>query len=224
VERRLSRRAGEFGAGAIEGVAGPEAANNAATSAAIVPLLALGLPFAASPALLLAALMIHGVQPGPLLMDQHPEVFWGVVVSMYIGNLALLILNLPLVGLWVSLLRIPQPILLGSIVLFMLIGTYSLNNSVLDLVVLLVMGMVGYVLRKLGFDLAPIILAMVLGPLLEKTFRQSLYMSAGNPTVFVNSQISAVIWLAVLMVLGVPTLLRLWRWHRSVRTTNELEA
>jgi putative tricarboxylic transport membrane protein len=211
VERRVSRHAEEFGKGAIEGVAGPESANNAATSAAMIPMLSLGIPFAASPALLLAALMIHGVQPGPLLMEQHPEVFWGVVASMYIGNVALLILNLPLVGVWVSLLRIPQPILLGSIVLFMLVGTYSLNNSLLDLVVLVVMGALGYVLRKLGFDLAPAILAMVLGPLLEKTFRQSLYMSAGSPAVFFARPIAGGLWVAILLTLLLPPLARAWR-------------
>lgn len=222
VERRLSKRREEFGNGAIEGVAGPESANNAATSAAMVPLLALGVPFAASPALLLAALMIHGVQPGPLLMEQHPDVFWGVVASMYIGNLALLILNLPLVGLWVSLLRIPQPILLGSILLFMLVGTYSLNNSVVDLIVLVLMGAVGYVLRKLNFDLAPIILAMVLGPLLEKTFRQSLYMSAGNPVIFVQRPIAAGIWALLLTVVVLPPIVRYVRRRRVADGANDL--
>lgn len=208
LERRLGKHRGEFGQGAIEGVAGPESANNAATSAAMIPLLALGIPFAASPALLLAALMIHGVQPGPLLMQQHPDVFWGVVASMYIGNIALLILNLPLVGIWVSMLRIPQPILLGSILLFMFVGTYSLNNSMVDLVTLVVMGVVGYVLRKLDFDVAPVILAMVLGPFMEKAFRQSLYMSSGDVTIFFARPIAGVLWVVLLLLLVLPMIIR----------------
>lgn len=216
MERRLSKHQEEFGYGAIEGVAGPESANNGATSAAMIPLLALGIPFAASPALLLAALMIHGVQPGPLLMQDHPAVFWGVVVSMYIGNLALLILNLPLVGLWVSLLRIPQPALVASILVFMFLGTYSLNNSVLDLIVLVVMGVLGYVLRKLEFDLAPIILGLVLGPMMEKSLGQSLYMSEGNLTVFFQGPITAVLWVALLAVLFLPVII--WFANRRQRS------
>ncbi|MDZ7414377.1 MAG: tripartite tricarboxylate transporter permease [candidate division KSB1 bacterium] len=143
LERRVAKRSDVFGRGAIEGVAGPEAANNAAaTTGAMVPLMALGVPFAPAVAMLLSALMIHGVQPGPLLMQEHPEVFWGLVASMYLGNAALLILNLPLVGMWVSLLRIPQPILLALVLVFMLVGTFSVNNSVLDLFVLIGMGVV----------------------------------------------------------------------------------
>ena len=153
----------EFGHGAIEGVAGPEAANNAATSGHMVPLLALGLGFGPSVAMLLASLTMQGVQPGPLLMSQRPEVFWGVVASMYVGNVVLLVLNLPLVGMWTSLLRMPQSILLAFITLFMLIGAYSINNSALDLAVLVIMGVVGYVFRKIRLELAPLVLALVLG-------------------------------------------------------------
>jgi len=211
LELRMSKRPDEFGRGAIEGVAGPESANNAATSAQMVPLLALGVPFGPATALLLAALMIQGVQPGPLLMTERPEVFWGVVTSMYVGNLALLILNLPLVGMWVSLLRLPQPVLVASILLFMLIGAYSVNNSALDLLVLVVMGIVGYVLRKLGFDLSGMILALVLGPMLEKTFRQSLIMGLGDPLIFVKRPISGVLVAAVLVIVVLPPLLRLGR-------------
>jgi putative tricarboxylic transport membrane protein len=208
MERKLAKNPSEFGHGAIEGVAGPETANNAATSGAMVPLLALGIPFAASPAMLLAGLMIHDVQPGPLLMQEHPQIFWGVVASMYIGNVALLIMNLPLVGFWVSLLRIPQPALLGSILLFMLLGTYSMNNSLLDLVVLLTSGVAGYVLRKMHFGLAPVILGMVLGPMLEENFRQSLYMSGGDPLVFFLRPIAGVLWVALVALIIVPVLLR----------------
>jgi putative tricarboxylic transport membrane protein len=208
LERRLSRRPEEFGHGAIEGVAGSEAANNAATSGAMVPLLALGIPFAPATAMLLAALMVQGVRPGPLLMQERPEVFWGVVASMYVGNAALLILNLPLVGMWVSLLRIPQPLLLSLILIFMLVGTFSVNNSLLDLGVLWGMGLAGYVLRKLGFDPAPVVLGLVLGPMLEKTFRQSLFMSRGDLLTFLERPLSAAL-LAVLV--GVLLLPALWR-------------
>lgn len=204
VERLFTKRPDEFGHGAVEGVAGPEAANNAASSGAMVPLLSLGVPFAPVPAILLAALMIQGVQPGPLLMQQHPEVFWGVIASMYVGNLALLVLNLPLVGMWVSVLRIPQPILLASILTFMMVGAYSVNNSMLDLVVMWVAGVVGYVFRKLKFDVSPLVLALVLGPMIEKTFRQSLYMSQGNLFVFFNRPISGVVLCILLAVLLLP--------------------
>ena len=211
LERRMSKGREEFGKGAIEGVAGPEAANNAAASSTLVPLLGLGIPFSPVTALLLAALMIHGVQPGPLLITEHPEVFWGVVASMYIGNVALLVLNFPLVGLWVSLLRVPQPLLCALILIFMLVGTYSLNNSILDLVVLVVMGIIGYVLRKLRFDVSPMIVALVLGPMLEKTFRQSLMTSGGSFSVFTSRPITVTILLMVVAVLILPPLWRLVR-------------
>ncbi len=214
LERRLAKVPNRFGHGAIEGVAGPETANNAATSGAMVPLMALGIPFAPAVAVLLSALMIHGVQPGPLLMQERPEVFWGLVASMYLGNVALLILNLPLVGMWVNLLRIPQPILLVLILIFMLVGTFSVNNSVLDLFVLLSMGVVGYLLRKLHFDVAPMILALVLGPILERTFRQSLYMSMGDPYVFIRRPISGGLLMAVILGLVAS---KVWRHARGKR-------
>lgn len=209
LERRAAKNPEEFGCGAIQGVAGPEAANNAASSVMMVPLLALGLPFAPAIALLLAALMMQGVQPGPLLIQNRPEVFWGVVASMYVGNVALLVLNLPLVGFWVSLLRIPQPVLLAGIVIFMLVGTYSVNNSVLDLAVLLVMGVVGYALRKMNFDVAPLVLAVVLGPLMEKSFRQGLFMSQGDLSIFVTRPVSGALLAATLVVMLWPLLWRL---------------
>jgi putative tricarboxylic transport membrane protein len=208
LERHMSKGNEEFGKGAIEGVAGPEAANNAAASSTLVPLLGLGLPFSPVTALLLAALMIHGVQPGPLLIQEHPEVFWGVVASMYIGNAALLVLNFPLVGLWVSLLRIPQQLLCALILIFMLVGTYSMNNSILDLLVLVIMGIIGYVLRKLDFDVSPMIVALVLGPMIERTFRQSLFMTGGDFSVFTSRPITVTILLILLAILIIPAL-----WH-----------
>ena len=214
LERRLSKHPQEFGQGAIEGVAGPESANNAATCGHMVPLLALGIPFGPAIALLLAALMMQGVQPGPLMMQERPEVFWGFVASMYIGNLALLILNLPLVGIWVSLLRIPQPILLVSILIFMLVGTYSVNNSGLDLIILVVMGVVGYVLKKLKFDAAPMVVAVVLGPILEKSLRTSLFMSRGDVLIFLQRPISAFLLLSALLMLVGPGIWRSLLKHR----------
>ncbi|MDA8216658.1 MAG: tripartite tricarboxylate transporter permease [Dehalococcoidales bacterium] len=209
VEKRVSRRKHEFGKGAIEGVAGPESANNAASAGAMVPLLALGIPFAPATAMLLGALMIHGVEPGPLLMQDRPDVFWGVVASMYLGNIMLLVLNLPLVGVFANVLRTPKHILTALIVLFCLVGTYSVNNSVLDLVVLVTMGVAGYVLRKLSFDLAPLVLALVLGPMMERTFSQSMIMSHGSLAIFVDRPITLVLLslglLAVLLPWLIPT-------------------
>jgi len=202
VEKAVSKRREEFGHGAIEGVAGPEAANNAAATAQFVPLLVLGLPFSAMLALLLAALMIKGIQPGPLLIVQHPEIFWGVMASMYVGNVMLLVLNLPLVGLWASLLRVPLQILLPCIVLYAMIGAYSVRNSEFDLYVLVLFGIIGYVMRKLDFDLAPMILAVVLGPMIEKYMRQSLFLARGDLGVFLSTPISRAIWgVGVLVIL-----------------------
>src|SRR5213594_299065 len=169
IERRLSKTPERFGTGAIEGVAGPESANNGATAGAMVPLLSLGIPFAPATAILLGALVIHGIQPGPLLIANQPEVFWGVVASMYVGNVLLLILNLPLVGLFVSILRIPQHILSTFVLLLRLVGAFSLNNSMLDVWVLVATGLLGYAFRKMRIDPAPLIVAVVLAPIMEKT-------------------------------------------------------
>ena len=211
LEKKISKHPEEFGQGAIEGVAAPEAANNSATAGAMVPLLALGIPFAPATAMLLGALIIHGVQPGPLLMTQKPEIFWGVVASMYIGNVMLLVLNLPMVGIFASILRLPQHFLMGLILLLCLVGTYSVNNSILDIYILIGMGVVGYILRKLGFDLAPVILGLVLGPMLEKTLRQSLFMYRGDIASILHRPITAVLLSAGVAVIVLPHLLPLIR-------------
>jgi putative tricarboxylic transport membrane protein len=211
LEKKISKHPEEFGQGAIEGVAGPESANNSATAGAMVPLLALGIPFAPATAMLLGALIIHGVQPGPLLMTQQPEIFWGVVASMYIGNFVLLILNLPMVGVFASILRLPQHLLMGLILLLCLVGTYSVNNSFLDLYILIGMGGVGYILRKLKFDMAPLILALVLGPMLEKTLRQSLFMTRGDVWMIINRPIAAVLLSAGLAAIVLPPLISLMK-------------
>jgi putative tricarboxylic transport membrane protein len=219
VERRLSRHPERFGHGAIEGVAGPESANNSATTGAFVPMLALGLPSGAVPAIMLAAMMIHGIAPGPMLIQEHPELFWGVIASMYVGNVVLLILNLPFVGLFVNVLRIPYSYLYPAILAFATIGVYAVNNSVVDVWIMAGAGLVGYVLRKLDFELAPVILGLVLAPMLELNFRQSLAMSAGNYTIFATRPITAVMLLVALtlLLLGMRSLfVRVPRLHESV--------
>ncbi|MFX0200094.1 MAG: tripartite tricarboxylate transporter permease [Candidatus Hodarchaeota archaeon] len=190
IEKKVSKHPEKFGTGAIEGVAGPESANNAAAGGAFIPLLTLGIPCHAVMALLLGALMIHGVIPGPLTITQHPKLFWGVVCSMYIGNAMLLILNLPLIGMWVQVLRIPYKILFPLILLFCVIGAYSINNSLFDVYVMLIFGVLGYLMRKFGYEGAPFVLAFVLGPMLEFSLRQSLLISDGSFLIFFTRPIS----------------------------------
>jgi putative tricarboxylic transport membrane protein len=216
LERRLSRRPEEFGHGAVAGVAGPESANNSATSGAFVPMLALGVPTGPVTAVLIAAMMVHGVAPGPLLIQQQPQLFWGFVASMYVGNLVLLILNLPLVGLFVNILRIPYPLLYPVIVLFCIVGVYEVNRSVVDVWIMLVMGVLGYLLKKLDFEPAPIVLGAVLAPMLELSLRQSLSMSDGRYTIFVERPIAATL-LAVALVLVVLSLRPLLARRRDWR-------
>ncbi len=203
VEKRVSKRPEEFGQGAIEGVAGPESANNAASSSSFIPLLTLGIPGNASIAMIFAALMIKGVTPGPFLIQEHPEVFWGVIASMYVGNVMLLVLNLPLVGLWVQLVRIPFGILAPVIILFTAIGSYSIQGQVFDIYSLIGFGLFGYLLRKLKFEPGPLVLAFVLGPMIEGAMRRSLLISGGSFMIFVTHPISmALIGLFALLVLG----------------------
>jgi putative tricarboxylic transport membrane protein len=204
VERRVSKRPEEFGKGAVEGVAGPESANNAASTGAFVPMLALGLPTGPVTAVLMAALLIHGVPPGPTLVNDHPNVFWGFVASMYVGNLMLLALNLPLVGLFVNLLRIPYAYLYPLIIMFCVIGVYEVNNSIVDVWIMLIMGVVGYGLKKFGFDPAPLVLGLVIAPIFEMSLRQSLIMSNGSWEIFLQRPIAMVLLglCAVLLMLS----------------------
>jgi putative tricarboxylic transport membrane protein len=174
-------------------VAGPEAANNAAVAGSIIPVLSLGIPSNPVTALLLGALIIHGVQPGPLFMSQRPDLFWGIVASMYVGNVFLLLLNLPLVGLWVQLLRIPYRVMFPIVLLLCVVGTYSANKNVFDLWVMLGFGVAGYVLRKLEYDLAPFVIAFVLAPLLEQSLRQSLAMSPDGALIFLERPVTAML-------------------------------
>jgi putative tricarboxylic transport membrane protein len=201
MEKRLSGRPEEFGTGRIEGVAGPEAANNAATGGAMVPFLALGLPSTPATATMMVALLIHGVKPGPMLMEQHPEVFWGLVASMYLGNVMLLILNLPMVGLFVNLLRVPYHLLFPAILLICFVGVYSVNLSVTDLWIMALFGIIGYCLRKAAFDPAPMVLALVLGPMMEQALRQALMMSRGEFGIFLSRPIAATLLAAAVLLL-----------------------
>jgi len=204
IEKKISRHPEKFGTGVIEGVAGPEAANNAATGGAFIPLLSLGIPANAVMALLLGAFIIHGVQPGPMLVKEHPQLFWGAVTSMYMGNVMLLILNLPLIGLWVRILKVPYPILFPLILLFCLIGCYSLNNSVTEVLVMVLFGLIGYAFKKFQYEAPPLVLALVLGPMMENSLRQALLMSAGNPLIFFARPISAILMGTAIFLLIFP--------------------
>ena len=202
LEKKISKKPQTFGEGAIEGVAGPETANNAGAGGGFIPLFALGIPANAVLALLLGALIIHGVAPGPTFITQHPKIFWGVIASMYVGNFMLVLLNLPLIGLWVKLLKVPYRILMPLILLFCLIGAYSINNNVADVIVMIIFGIFGYILRKFNYEPAPLVLAFILGPMLETAFRQSLIMSDGQFSIFVNRPISAVTLLIACLLLA----------------------
>jgi len=212
-EKRLSRRPEEFGHGAIEGVAGPEAANNASAAGVLAPLLTLGLPTSATAAILLAAFQGYGLQPGPLLFEQSPELVWGLIASLYVGNLMLLVLNLPLAPLWVRLLMVPRPWLYGGIVVFALLGAWAVNQSVTDLVVMLAIGVVGYVMRVWDFPVAPVLVGMILGPLAEQQLRRALAISQGDPSVLVTRPIAAALLAVAALVVLAPPLVR--RFSRS---------
>ncbi len=205
VEQRMAKDPSRFGKGAIEGVAGPEAANNAAVGGSMIPVLSLGIPGTPVTALLLGALIIQGVQPGPLFMQQRPDMFWGIVASMYVGNVFLLLLNLPMVGLWVQLLRVPYRVLFPIVLMLSVVGTYSANKNVFDLWVMLAFGVVGWLLRKLEYDLAPFIIAFVLAPLLEQSLRQLLVMSPDGIFIIGQRPIAAtlIVIAAVLVALMV---------------------
>jgi putative tricarboxylic transport membrane protein len=215
VEKRVAKDPARFGKGAIEGVAAPEAANNSAAQAAYIPLLTLGLPANVVMALLLGALILHGVTPGPLLLTKNPDIFWGVVASMYIGNAMLLVLNLPLIGMWVQLLRIPYPFLMPAIVLFCIVGSYTVANSITDVYLMLAFGVFGYLMKKLKFDAPPMVLAFVLGPLIEYYFKSALMYSRGSFVVFVTRPIS-------LACLVVTAIVLVWSLAAAVRRSPSL--
>jgi putative tricarboxylic transport membrane protein len=211
LEKRLSRHPEKFGHGAIEGLAGPETANNSGAQASFVPMLSLGLPSNVVTAILIGALIIHGVEPGPM-MTSNPDIFWGVLVSMYLGNIMLLILNLPLIAVWVQILRIPYKFLLPLIMLFCLVGVYSTNFSVFDLFVMILFGVIGYLMNKFQYEPAPFVMGLVLCPIFENAFRQSLCLSGGSFLIFISRPISAVLIMGGVLILA--SYLLPWFRHR----------
>lgn len=203
LEKKISKHPEEFCHGAIAGVAGPESANNAASSSSFVPLLTLGIPSNASIAMIFAALLVQGITPGPFLVQEHPDVFWGVIASMYIGNIMLLVLNLPLVGLWVQLLKVPFSILGPIIVLFTTVGCYSISGEVATVYEFLIFGVIGYVFKKLRFDAGPLLMSFILAPLIENSLRQSLLISGGNMLIFVTRPISGTLIAFFILIVSV---------------------
>lgn len=204
LERKLSKHPEKFGQGAIEGVAGPETANNGACCGALVPLLSLGVPFSPLPAVLLGAFMLHDIIPGPTLITEHPNVFWGLIASMYIGNVMLLVLNLPLVGVFAQVARVHGRYLMPIVIVFCVLGSFSVRNSLMDIWVLAIFGLLGYVLRKGGFDAAPLALGMVVGPMMENTFRQSAILFKGNLSLFFSRPLSGAMMVLAILVIAWP--------------------
>ena len=219
LEKRLSKHPEEFGKGAIEGVAGPEAANNASAAGVLVPLLTLGLPTSATAAILLVAFQRNGLQPGPQLFDKAPDLVWGLIASLYIGNVMLLVLNLPLAGLWVRLLAIPRPLLYAGILVFAGLGTFSLNQSTVDLVLLYVLGVVGFMMRRFDIPVAPAVIGVILGPEAEEHFRRALQRTQGDYTTFIDRPLSLSILLVAALAVIAPVAIRMWQARRwAIRT------
>jgi len=206
IEKKISKHPEKFGTGVIEGVAGPESANNAATGGAFIPLFTLGIPANSVIAILLGAFMIHGIQPGPMLISKYPDLFWGTIMSMYLGNIMLLVLNLPLIGLWVKVLKVPYPILFPLILLFCLVGVFSLNYSNVEVALMIGFGVFGYLARKFQFEMAPLVLAIVIGPMMENNLRLALTISQGDPRIFIEKPISALFIIVSLVLLLSPFL------------------
>ena len=215
LEKKLSKHAEEFGSGAIEGVAGPEAANNASATGVLVPLLTLGIPTSATAAILLTAFQNYGIQPGPLLFQIQPDLVWGLIASMYVGNVILLVLNLPLIGIWVKVLAIPRPMLYAGILVFATLGAYSLHQSWVDLATLYVFGLLGFVMRRFDIPVAPAVIGLILGPLAETQFRRALSISQGDASVFLTQPISATFLAVTALLVVVPWLVRRRRARRG---------
>lgn len=220
-EKRRSKTPERFGKGAAEGVAGPEAANNAGAVAAFIPLLTLGIPGSVTTALIFGALLLQGITPGPTLIADNPSVFYGLIASMYIGNVLLLLLNIPLIGVFVSILRVRFSILSGIVVVILIVGAFSVNNAIFDIWIMLAFGVFGYLAKKTGFNLGPFALAYVLSPIMERAFRQSLLLSEGSLAIFVTRPVSASIVAVGVLVFGVPLARNLWRRRRSLASQQE---
>ncbi len=209
VEKNLSKTPEKFGTGVVEGVAAPEASNNAAAGGSLVPLLALGIPGSATTAVMLVAFQIYGLQPGPLLFEKSPELVWGLIASLYISNLLLVGINLPLVGLWAKLLKTPQGLLYSAVLVFSTLGAYSLKGSIGDVIIVYVLGVLAFVLRKFQFPIAPVLLGIVLGPMIEQEFRRSMAISAGDLSIFVSRPLALSFLILVVVALVVPFIRRL---------------
>lgn len=219
VEKKISKHPEEFGTGRIEGVAGPETANNATTGTSLVPLLVLGIPAIPATAILMSALIIHGINPGPQLIQEHPDIFWGLIASMYIGNVMLVILNLPLVGIFVNFLRIPYIYLAPTILVISICGVYGSNSNPVDIIIMATFGFIGYILRKFRFDLAPLVMALVLGEKMELSFRRSLAISEGSLWIFFKSSFSKIFLVALLIIV----LLQSVAWLLGLRISKQNE-
>ncbi|HSE01435.1 MAG TPA: tripartite tricarboxylate transporter permease [Burkholderiales bacterium] len=216
-EKKLSKHPEEFGQGAIEGVAGPEAANNAAATGVLVPLLTLGIPTSATAAILLGAFQNYGLQPGPLLFDTQANLVWGLIASLYVGNIILLILNLPLIGIWVKVLQIPKDLLYAGILVFATLGAYSLHQSWVDLLTLYVFGLLGFAMRRWDIPVGPAVIGLILGPLAETQFRRALSISQGDPSVFFTQPIAAIFLAITAALVVVPFIVRHWKRLRRSR-------
>ena len=219
VEKKISKHPEEFGTGRIEGVAGPETANNATTGTSMVPLLVLGIPSLPATALLMSALLIHGINPGPQLIQDHPDIFWGLIASMYVGNIILVILNLPLVGIFVNFLRIPYTYLAPTVLVVCIVGVYGVSSNPVDIILVAIFGVVGYLLRKFRFDLAPLILAVVLGDRIEMSFRRALNISEGSFWIFLKSSFSQIFLIAAFFILILQ--ITAWLFGFQIRKKNE---
>jgi TctA family transporter len=202
LEKKVSKYSAQFGKGAIEGVAGPESANNAGSQTAFIPMLTLGIPATPTMALMIGAMIIQGIQPGPSVMTKQPELFWGVIASMWIGNLFLLVLNLPMIGLWVRICMVPYHLLYPAILVFCSIGVFSLSNSEFDVYLMALFGFLGYLFAKLDCEPAPMLLAMILGPMMEEYLRRAMLLSRGDPTIFLRRPISCVVLLIAVVALA----------------------
>uniref|UniRef100_UPI0040474CC4 tripartite tricarboxylate transporter permease n=1 Tax=Orrella sp. TaxID=1921583 RepID=UPI0040474CC4 len=211
VEKKVAKDPSRFGKGAIEGITAPESANNAAAQTAFIPTLTLGIPGSATMAIMLGALIIHGIQPGPMLMAEQPTLFWGLIVSFFIGNIFLVILNIPLIGMWVSLLNIPYRILYPAILVFIMMGVYSVHNSTFDLYMVAIIGVIGYAMTLLRFEAAPLLLGFILGPLMEENLRRALLLSRGDMSTFIDRPIS--MWLLI-----ISGLILAWSFYGSFRS------
>lgn len=216
VEKRSAKEPKRFGKGAIEGIMAPESANNAADQTSFIPTLALGIPGSPTMALMLGALIIHGITPGPGLMTEQPSLFWGLIMSFWIGNVLLVILNVPLIGLWVRLLAVPYHLLFPSVLMFICLGTYSVNNSAFDVLLVMVFGALGFVMRKLAFPAAPLILGFVLGPMMEDHFRRAMLLSSGDFSTFIDRPISAAI-------LSIAAAILVWNALSALRARRHLQ-